>query len=372
MAAPGKVLIYAEDPGACNYLKELPVRLREEEIPTTLICAGAAVDYLAKRRVEFIRIGSFDSADKLLDEHAPTLLIVGTSEQRESLAHEMTDICRQLNIPTIGAVDMKANAEHRFRGLTDNPLNHVPDWLLVPDQSCAEAFQRLGYKSERIVVAGHPHFDFVRRTAESLTHRREELRRSLLPENRQDSRIITFVCEGYDLLNPSASLRQNDYSIHGRGKSDFRTAIVLEELIDAFECTSQKPFLIARLHPKMSGSELVDYTNEVDYFSRTEDPLEVLAASDLIVGMSSILLQEAVIMKRPTIAILPRQEEKTWLSVTAKGYIRTLTQREEIREFMSDLDGSLLEIARQECHEFNSDSLNTICAFIKNLVNSSE
>ncbi|MCA9802626.1 MAG: hypothetical protein KC777_11715 [Cyanobacteria bacterium HKST-UBA02] len=368
MAASGKVLIYAEDPGACNYLREIPDHLTENEIESTLLCAGAAVNYLTQRGVDFTAIEPSDTPQDILDKHSPALMIVGTSEQRSSLAHELTDLCRDRSITTVGAVDMEANADRRFRGITDSPLRHAPDWLLVPDRSCAEAFEKLSYRPERIVVAGHPHYDFVRRAAQSLNNRRELLRSDLIPGIRPQTRIVTFVCEGYDLLNRSASLRQNDYSLYGRRKSDFRTAIVLEELIDALETVRPKPFLIARLHPKMSGDELSAYFDEIDYLSSSENPLEILAASDLIVGMSSILLQESVIMGRPTIAILPRKEEKQWLSVTAHDHIRTLFTRKQIRDFMTDLDSSIEAISGQAQHDFSQDSLTTIGSLIHKLI----
>ncbi|HEY9759826.1 MAG TPA: hypothetical protein V6C97_32000 [Oculatellaceae cyanobacterium] len=333
---PTKVLIYVEDPGACNYLKGLPQALLYKGISAKLLAYGPSVSYLSSRNVEFDEIAAGSTAEMLLQEHRPEVVIVGTSEQRETLAHNLADVCKEQGIVCIGAVDMQSNAALRFRGTTDSALAHAPEWLMVPDKACQLEFEKLGFPHSKIFAAGHPQFDYVRALASELRPRRTELRRRILPEAAIDAFVISFLCEGYDLLNRSASMKTSDYTLHGRGQTNFRTAIVLEELLDAISELEPKPFFVARLHPKMVGDELSHYNGEVDYWSLTEDPLELLTISDLVVGMSSMLLQEAAIMERPTLSILPKSSERQWLPVTANGITPVVFTREELRQFLTD------------------------------------
>lgn len=361
MTARVQVLLFVEDPGACNYLKDVPGRLADSGIRAALLATGAGVEYLRSRQGDFTEIAPDTDIETLLEKYGPDLVIVGTSETRDSLAHKLVDRCRREGIVSVGAVDMEANAEHRFRGLTDSPLAHAPDWLLVPDSSCKTEYERLGFPGERIVVAGHPHFDFVRSIATSFD---TALRREILGASPSDRPIITFICEGFDQLNRSATMRSPEYTLFGRGDSDFRTVIVLEELIDVIQKTHPRPFLVMRLHPKMTD-EVKAYEDEVDYVSRRENPLELLAASDLVVGMTSMLLHEAAIMGKPTLSILPRNLETAWLPTTASGFTRAIFKRNELQAFFADLKSSIVEIERTEHPGFVMNALGNITAFIE-------
>lgn len=362
MRSIGSVLIFVEDPGACNYLRELPKHLSDVGIVANLLSSGAGVDYLNSRGVSFTEVHESETASALLDRHLPSLVMVGTSEVATSLAHQLREVCRDRGIVTVGAVDMEANADRRFRGLTDSPLAHAPDWLLVPDESCKQKFAELGFPREKIIVAGHPHFDYVRNVAAELDMRRDELKTRLLPKT-VDGPIVTFICEGYDLLNRSASFRSSEYTLQGRGGTDFRTAIVLEELLDALKTIKPRPFVIVRLHPKMCGDELLDYVDEIDFVSRIEEPLELLAVSDLIVGMSSMLLQEAAIMGKCTLSIVPRPCEKLWLSTTATGYTPCITEKRDLKRVLRNLDDGIMR-QRHEGLAYKPNALSTIARFI--------
>ncbi|MGE3556392.1 MAG: hypothetical protein AB7M93_26180 [Candidatus Obscuribacterales bacterium] len=355
------VLLFVEDPGACNYLKDVPGRLADSGIRAALLATGAGVEYLNSRQGKYTEIAPDADVEALLENYGPDLVIVGTSETRDSLAHKLVDRCRREGIVSVGAVDMEANAEHRFRGLTETPLAHAPDWLLVPDESCKKEYERLGFPGERAVIAGHPHFDFVRSVATSFD---TALRRDILGSSPDERRIVTFICEGYDQLNRSATMRSPEYTLFGRGDSEFRTVIVLEELIDAIRETQPRPFLVMRLHPKMTD-EVEAYEEEVDYVSRRENPLELLAASDLVVGMTSMLLHEAAIMGKPTLSVLPRAMETIWLPTTASGFTRAIFDRDELRAFFADLESSLAEIERADRPAFVMNALDNITAFIE-------
>jgi predicted glycosyltransferase len=116
-----------------------------------------------------------------------------------------------------------------------------------------------------------------------------------------------------------------------RGKATYRTAIVLEELLEALSGLAPRPLLVVRLHPKNARGEFAAYESEVDAFSAGGDPLPLVFAADLVVGIATALLEEAHIMGRPALSILPREEERDWLEALRDGRITSVTARSELR-----------------------------------------
>lgn len=335
MNAPKHVLILVEDPGACNYVKEFQSAFAEVGVHADLVVSGPGVAYLTARHITFQTVQPETSASELLSTYDPSLVILGTSENKRSIALAVTHECRKLGIPTVAVVDMAVNAHLRFRGTADWPLAYAPDWLLVPDNLCKSEYEKLGFSGSAIVVVGHPHYDHVRSMTGLSAKKCQQLRKKLVGGD-LDRRILTFVAEGKDLLNPSASTRSEQYTLSGRGRSQFRTAIVLEELLDALAQLHAKPYVVVRLHPKMAQDDLAEFAKEIDFFSIEEDPLEVIGASDLVIGMSSMMLQEAVIMGKQTLSILPRKEEQRWLSTTSDGSTPCVFSSSELRLFLDE------------------------------------
>ena len=69
---------------------------------------------------------------------------------------------------------------------------------------------------------------------------------------------------------------------------------------------------------------------EFDYFSQKELPLEVVYASDLVVGMTSMLLYEAALMGKVCLSIMPRSIEKAWLPSNFNISIVFIEKRKEL------------------------------------------
>ena len=156
------MLIYAEDPGAANWIIPLIPALKERNRPYTLVSEPALSSYFEARGVKVSTLDPKISAREMIHAHAPHLVLVGTSENFDSRGLDLIDAASAAGIPSVSFVDQGANAEHRFRGHSSNPLAHAPDWLFVPDEDTRHAFTQLGYSHARIVVSGNPHLDRVR------------------------------------------------------------------------------------------------------------------------------------------------------------------------------------------------------------------
>jgi hypothetical protein len=333
------LLIYVEDPGAANFIAQIPQTLVAHGVDCTLLTDGLATSYLQNRGVCGREVKAGDSAEKLIKELKPQLVLVGTSENPKSLGLKLISQAKKEGVPTVGVIDLEVNADRRFAGESNSPMQHAPDWVLVPDASAKSAYESLGFDPTHVLACGHPHYDYVREIGSKLQTKREALRKQVLEADghtRDTVPIIVFVAEPASQMNPELSLRSAEYTLQGRGDSDKRTEIVLQELLDALgrsgECKGAQPFLVLRLHPKNKEEEFTAYKKEINSISTDGDPLELVAAADLVVGMSSMLLQEAALMGMQTLSVLPRSAEKNWLPAIKLGVIPAVTTREELQQ----------------------------------------
>ena len=332
------VLIFVEDPGAANFVAEIPVALAERGVPTQLVTAGSATDYLQHRGISSEVVAFSSTAAEVLGQSYPRVLLVGTSENRDSLGLALVARARSIGIESIGVVDSVANVAYRFRGWSDSALAFAPDWMLVPDQRTSDAYVALGYPDRRVVICGHPHYDYVRTVEQQQSMRgRAVVRTAVLPRAPSDGVVMVFAAEVSDGLNPEQFHRSVEYTLEGRGVSNRRTDIVLEEFLDSLHTIRPRPYLVLRLHPKNTLDEYTDYLHEFDYVSTGGDHLELIYAADLVVGMTSMLLMEAVLMGRPTISIVPRRIEKDWLPSIGSGATLCATTRSEVRSTIKSL-----------------------------------
>ncbi len=337
------VLIYVEDPGAANYVAGLPGALVSRGITATLLAAGHAVEYLRGRGVEVETFHEGASAVEILSAFSPRLLVVGTSENEDTIGLRLVEAARSLGIRSAAVVDALSNSAYRFRGKGKDPLGFAPDLLFLPDRLTKDTYVSLGYPGANAVVCGHPHYDEVLDAAERLANMdRAALRSALFPGAAESGTVIVFVSEVSTGLNEAQYRRSADYTLTGRGKSEGRTEIVIEEFLDAVRLMKQRPTLVLRLHPKNTSEEFSGYLREFDQVSGEGDPLALVYAADLAVGMSSMLLMEAAVMGRPTLSILPRASERDWLPSIRMGLTRCVTSREELRSALRDEIDSLL------------------------------
>lgn len=330
--SPADILFFVEDPGAANYLVHLPRILTDKGYSCSVIATGNATDFFKKQSVPFTNPSSALTADEILGAVSPRLLLIGISENPESLGLFLTSEGKKRGITTIGAVDTSMNAGYCYRGKTSDPLNYAPDLLMVPDEWDKDAFVSLGFPPNRVFVCGHPQYDFVRSEGLRLERiGRERVRSKLFHIGKKSKKVVLFASEKSAGLNPSQFNKNDSYNIQGRGTSNTRTRIVIEEFLDAVSLLNERPFLMLRLSPKERLEELSDYLNEFDYISRNEPVMEVLFAADCVVGMTSMIMVEAVIIGRPTFSILPRDIERQWLPTIRADFTECATTREEIR-----------------------------------------
>lgn len=323
-------LAFVEDPGAANYLAPVVAGLQARGATCRFFAGTAASEYLRDRGVSVEMLPADASARALLDQVRPRVLLAGTSENPDAFGLALIDAARSLTIPSVAAVDGAANSTHRFRGRGHEALAHAPDWILVSDACTKESYVALGIAADHVVVCGHPHYDVVyaaRRALEAEGH--SAVRARVLPVARE-RRVVVFVSEISGGLDAEQFRRSDAYTLQGHG-SEGRTEIVLDELIDAIALGPTRPFLVLRLHPKNTPDDYPRHAPAFDELSQGGSPLDLVFAADLVVGMTSMLLLEAALLGRPTLAIVPRRLERDWLPSIGWGVTACVHERAALR-----------------------------------------
>ncbi len=339
MVVNADVLIFAEDPGAANYVAPLPTSLTERGWHTIVLAAGIAKGYLLARGVNTEAVQPSATAVQILDRIRPRVLLVGTADNPGTLGLALVAAARSAGITSVGVVDAPMNAEYRFRGRSDAALTFAPDWLLVPDEWTKQAFVALGFPATQAVVCGHPHYDYVRETAARLAaEERNVLRQRVLPGVPANQKVVVFVVEGVEKLRPLLPEPLiHEYTLTGRGTSTGRTEILFEEFLDAIQAVTPRPYLVLRPHPKNTPDDYVAYLSGFDLVHTGGSPLELVYSADLVVGATSMLLLEAALLGRPTLSILLRADEKEWLPSIRTGVTPYVTTRAGLQSVLVDL-----------------------------------
>lgn len=334
------ILVYVEDPGAANYVSGLPSAFAKDGRTIGLLAGEFACPYLLERGVPAIRVGEPVTADDILSEWMPKLVIVGTSENPDTFGFELISASKRAGIPAVGVIDAAGNADYRFRGRSDHALYYAPDWLIVPDPWTRDAYVALGYPADKVAPCGHPHNDRLLDTRASFEKiGQKQLKKKIFPGCCEGKPVVVFVSEVSTGLNPDQYKRSSGYTLAGRGGSEDRTAIVLEEFLDAMEFLAERPYLVLRMHPKNTKEELAPFLKDFDCISQGGDPLELVFAADLVVGMTTMLLQEAAIMGTQTLSIVPRASETASLPTVRAGITPCVTTRETIGNILPVLLG---------------------------------
>jgi len=332
------VLIFVEDPGAANFVAQLPAALAGRGWSVKILASGHAREHLLRLGVHFETVQHPATAGGILAALRPRILIVGTGLNPDTFGLALVAEARLAKIESIGVVDAVMNPDHRFRGQTEKSLAYAPDWLLVVDKSTKSDYIALGYPTERVIVCGHPHYDYMRTFRMKLENEGQStLRQRVLPGVPKERKVIIFATDCSARLSRLQTNSLSDYTLVGRKTGRGRTEVVLEEFLDAVQLVRPRPYLVLRLHPKDISEDYMSYLEEFDLVSSGDSPFELIYAADLIVGLTTMLILESALLGKLTLSVVPRAVEMDWLPTIRPGITPCVTTREQLRTALVDL-----------------------------------
>jgi hypothetical protein len=326
-----EILFFVEDPGAANFILDIPQKVSNEGVVAQLFASSFASEFLLKRNVAFIDLNKNQEAADILIKYSPKLIVVGTSQNSRSIGLDLIDCGKRLGIPTIGFVDSPADCDYRFRGQSKDPLKHEPDWVLAPDNFTKSILVQLGFRKEKIDICGNPNYKRILKLKSEYDKIGVKKLRHDLNIKDSGSPLIIFIDEHLN-SHDKRLFKSEDYLFSGNQNAKNRNEIILSELLLALRSCKIPQNIIVRLHPKSNESGYNIFKNQIQSFSSENDPLKVLYCADIVVGMTSMLLVEALLLGKDVISIIPREVELAWAPQLLWEYIRPVTNSNDLRQ----------------------------------------
>ena len=197
-------------------------------------------------------------------------------------------------IRSLAVLDQWQNYARRFSSYLTTDFAFMPDICCVMDEIARLGMIEDGFPAERIVITGQPAFDSLVERTSADTKAELELKRAMGMDNGRPT--VVFIGE---------ALRRHLGDEYGY--DEYR---VLNYLVDIIKDMDERPNLIIKKHPQN-----IDEDFDLDVISRAatqivvrivgvEHPAKrVVLASDVVVGMSSVLLVESILLGQITVSL---------------------------------------------------------------------
>lgn len=357
-----KVLLFARDPGGANAVVPLAPRLAERGHEVLLYGKDAALkQYLAygQSGLDLAAAApemSVDSYAGFLKRLAPDFLITatGSDDFAEKLLWQAAEF---LAIPSFAILDHWFNYGIRFspyklveQELYEQDKQHpfLPSRILVMDDEVRAAMIREGFAAERILVSGQPHFDSLRQQAKRFAAEDNRHYRSQLGIAEADF-LLCFISENITEPDKGDDLSQYYWGYTERS--------VFSELMDAVQAAAaasgRSVHVVVKPHPNETFDAYSDLiaakagglvSASID---KAVHPVKLCQAVDLVCGMSSMVLVEAVILGLPVLSVQIGLRHDNPFILDKKGVVRSILQRRELQDKMTGyLTGMSMEPAK--------------------------
>jgi hypothetical protein len=339
-----RILIFSRDPGGTNAIMPLIEPLRA--LGNTVIVYGkdAALSIYRKQNIDcsdicdIIPSGTPEETDEFVRKTRPDLIVTGTSSEDFTERH-LWKAADRAGITTFAVLDQWTNYRLRLISEGGDPVNGcatsdlvVPSFLFIMDEFAKKEMCALGIDRKKLIVSGQPFFDYIRKTGDRLTTQEIEHLHVELAGG-EDGLVFVFASQ------PIASIhRMNGMAEDYWGYTE---ETVLKSVVKCLARLTRematKVTLVLRLHPKDESNvyhnALATLPDSVQVVvDRQTDSSLLLKASDLIIGMFSMLLLEAAILERRFISVQIGLKRENPLIFDRMGLVRSILTEQELEE----------------------------------------
>jgi hypothetical protein len=339
------VLLFSRDPGGANTIIPLIEPLKKKGYDLRIF----GKDYALKKYdeaaianfniIEHIHGIELKNIELFLSKENPDCIITGTSGD-DFTERFIWKSAEKLGIPSFAILDQWINYGIRFSKYVlselnkykeDKILRYLPSKILVMDEYSKQEAIQDGLPPARMETVGHPHFQALSEKKKTITKERiDELRNSLTVGS--SDYMITFASEPVE-----ADYDKEDSAQLSWG---FTEKTIFKELMEALKIvsgtTGRGICVVLKLHPREnpnSFSALIE-TYEVDpirvVIPDNLDAHTLMAASDIICGMSSMFLIESIILDKPVISILIGLQRENPFVFDRRGILKSVLNRNDL------------------------------------------
>ncbi len=326
------IVVICGDPGGANAIIPVIKQLHSEKKRDVLVFAyRQAIDIMSKSNISFSAVDEkiTDSAiQDLLHRAKPAIIVTGTSFKPIGLEVKFIQAARKLKIPCLAVLDFWSNYSLRFSD-TAGDLKYVPDKIAIMDEVAYSEMIAEGFHPDSLILTGQPAFD-------ALAEYKLNFNNEKCQKIRNDFHIhanelfVVFASQPLSLL-----YGEDGFNPLFLGYTE---KTVLNNLITALEQIAQDGnkhiVLLIRPHPREKLDEYKKITSNVIRISESNDgnPRDIVMASDLVIGMNTVLLVEACYLGCIVVSMQPGLRLKDSLPTNNKGYSIPVYSNEKIND----------------------------------------
>jgi hypothetical protein len=335
------VLMHFSQVGGFNSLKPLIDRW-DQDFPLVITGRRQVCEHLQKRGVpvsNYDELGienPMNSSDwQWFTRIAPGLVITDTinlSRVRDGAeCRYFWSAARHFGVPSIAYVDCWWGYDERFLlpGEASPPI--LPGCIAVIDEIAKQEMASRGYPEQKLWVSGSPWFQHL----STLARQYDDI------EKKKMKTSFGIAGEKFVILFVSQPLEKTFGSEEVWGFTEITTfTALLAAIADLPFHLKEKIAVVILVHPEEDIDRLapiaVRCKETIDiHFLRDNNPIDAVLMADLVTGMYSILLAEAVILRRPVISIQLNLQREEVLVTNTIGASVSINKQEELFEQLS-------------------------------------
>ena len=339
--------MFSHDPGGTNTIIPLVRPLRERGYEVMIYGKDVALNVYSKNGLDANDITKYVSGfgmaeiQEFIEKINPDCIITGTSIE-DFTERYVWKASNKYNIPSFAILDQWMNYGIRFSQYAayqsdsyrdDKVHPFLPMKILVMDGIAKHEAIQDGLEPSRIEITGQPYFETLMQKVDQINQKAIQGIRNRLNVG-EDVFLITFASEPI-----SVDYRGN---IDGQDYWGYTEKTICEVLIKAIENVAMdfngKISMIIKLHPREDKYSYLDISekaksNKID-ISVVEniDSYSLIAASNLICGMSSMFLIEAVVIGKPVISITIGLNRENPFVLDRIGVLKSVYSSEDLQE----------------------------------------
>lgn len=292
-----KILFFSCEPGGAEVLIPVIRLVQAQQLfKVEVLGYGYALERFSRKQIDCSEIKPVqEEGFTPLDRYAPELLITSaTSLPVVDMSEKyLWRQAKQRAIPSLAFLDQWQNYAVRFSGGQDNErLAYLPDWINCLNEIGRREMIEEGFDEARLLAFGHPYLSSLRHDLPALDV--VGLRNTL--HISADDKVVLFVSEAI-----------REYCGDGRGYDQYQ---VLDYFLSNLADAAERPKILVKLHPKDNRASFRSLMTKFEslppqFIGNELSPLECLAVSDFVFGMSSIMLIEAYVLGKNVVSLQP-------------------------------------------------------------------
>ena len=273
---------------------------------------------------------SFSENDAILwlKEAAPEVVLLGTDAARH-VEKRVVRAAKALGIPSVMYVDFWSNYSSRFE---DDKGRTVPDVVAVLDAEMETRLQTCGIDRGKLHITGSPALEKASLIADIDPTKVCSLRIAAgLPK---ECVCVLFVSSPSYINYVSGSVSED------RHNSVLNPIMELASALDSCkELWNRKVYLVVRPHPRedVSAFNEIRFGNIRILVEKEGTGLDWIAHSDLVVGLDTMLLVEAMMARRPVLCLAYSRPLIPAVSNIAKSMGVLVCEKENLLSAMSQM-----------------------------------